>query len=55
MGVGAMKDYKLKLIDLHVLDTLGSNVGILLLIIKRKINRRLIYECRCDKRLKAKA
>ena len=23
--------------------------------IKRKLNRRLIYECRCDERLKAKA
>ena len=24
-------------------------------VIKREINRRLIYECRCDERLKAKA
>jgi hypothetical protein len=24
-------------------------------VIKRELNRRLIYECRCDERLKAKA
>ena len=43
MSVGVMKDYKLKLLTRFYYES-----------IKRELKRRLIYEYRCDERLKTK-
>ena len=51
MNVGAMKDSKLELRNLHVLDALEF---VYYESIKREVKTKLIYECRCDERLKTK-
>jgi hypothetical protein len=50
MSVGVMKDYKLKLSDLHVSCTLDVHYE----SIMRELQRRPIYEYRCDGRLRTK-
>jgi hypothetical protein len=56
MSVGVMKDYKLKLRNLHVSHTLGWSWFLFYLFYyesrKRELKTRLIYEDRCDERLK---
>ena len=60
MHVGAMKDYKLKLRNLHVSHRLVWRMrDITWLVvyyesIKRELKIRGIYECRCDERLQTK-
>jgi hypothetical protein len=49
MIVGAMKDYKLKLRNLHV-----SRVVVYYESIKRNLKIKCIYECRCYERLQTK-
>jgi hypothetical protein len=56
MSVGVMKDQKLKLRNLHVSKPLVErNFFVYYESIKRELKSRLIYECRCDERLKTKA
>ncbi len=51
-----MKDQKLKLRNLHVSKPLVErNFFVYYESIKRELKSRLIYECRCDERLKTKA
>ncbi len=52
-SVGEMRDLKIELRNLHVSHTLG-NVIVYYESINRDLKRRLIYEYRCDERLKTK-
>ena len=62
-GVGVMKDEVLKLEEIEVPHTLGGSVRsydddislvVYYEVIRRDLNRRRIYECRFDERLKGK-
>jgi hypothetical protein len=59
MGVDEMRDYELKLRDLHTSDTLGSGGwGICCLLRRDKARAKdntYTYECRCNERLKDNA
>ena len=55
MSVGVMKDQKLNLIlGIYTSHTHWGDSFVYSESLKRELKRRLIYECRCDERLKTK-